>query len=761
MGVGWVMRLRNGLRGETAAAARRAARALVRRAGAALAIAVLGLATWMAAGGSGHAGARGEPGLAPLDTLSVPKPPNEGDFIASDTAAVKLGKAFFWDMQAGSDGRTACASCHYNAGADSRSRNQINPRGSAGFVVGGPNAKLEAKDFPFHRLSDPNDRASAVTSDTDNVSGSQGVLPSFFKGITLGAPADDQTFANTDPDFMTGSTPVRRSTGRNTPSVVNAVFNARNFWDGRAQGEFNGVNPFGPRDTAARVGKVAPDGTVQQVAVTVANSSLASQAVGPPGNPVEMSSDGRTLSDIGRKLLSLRPLREQIVSPHDSVLGADVASGGRGIKQSYSDLIKAAFKPEWWNSSQSLSAPNGRTYPLMEFNFSLFWGMAIQAYESTLVSDQTPADRFMRGESKALDASAQRGLNLFNGTAGCTSCHSGAAMTSASVNSIAVQGPTEMDKFGRFIDTGFMNIGVRPTATDPGIGGTDPFGNPLSVSRLAGQTPDAVQGAFKVPGLRNVALTAPYFHNGGELTLRQVLDFYSRGGSFTNSELHPDMEIRNLTDQQKNDIVAFLQALTDPRVRDQSAPFDHPELFVPSGAQTDLAGRLVTDAAGHAVDCFKRIPETGATGGSPLLQFPEFDRLPCDEPVDMTNPPAVPRPAPEPAPSGGGTGETSPAPVPDATPDPAAPVGVLAPQPASSALFGSRRTPVRCVVPSLVGRSLVEARRVIVSAGCRVGRVRIMRHGGGRGRLVVAAQFPGAQARGPAGMHVALGLRRR
>ena len=160
------------------------------------------------------------------------------------------------------------------------------------------------------------------------MSGSQGVFPSAFNGVTAGEPADDQTFATDDPRFKVGDTPVRRTTGRNTPSVINAVFNFRNFWDGRAQNEFNGVSPFGTRDTAARVGEVDASGGVDQVPVSITNASLASQAVGPPGNPVEMSSNGRTLSDIGRKLLSLRPLRTQIVSRSDSVLGSDVAPTG-------------------------------------------------------------------------------------------------------------------------------------------------------------------------------------------------------------------------------------------------------------------------------------------------------------------------------------------------------------------------------------------------------------------------------------------------
>jgi cytochrome c peroxidase len=750
----------------------------VRRAAIAVAIALAGLATWLAAGGAHQAGARGAPPLAPLDTLPVPSPPNAADFIRDDGAAVKLGKALFWDMQAGSDGRTACASCHFAAGADNRSRNQINPRGAGGFTMHGPNAQLTAADFPFHKLSDPNDRGSIVESDTDNVSGSQGVLPSAFDGITLGEPVDDQTFATSDPDFQVGGVPVRRSTGRNTPSVINAVFNFRNFWDGRAQNDFNGVNPFGSRDTAARVGKVDAGGAVAQVPVSLSNSSLASQAVGPPGNPVEMSADGRTLSDIGRKLLSLRPLRTQIVSPNDGVLGADVADSGRGLTDSYGDLVRAAFQPAWWNSTTSLTAPNGRAYPLMEFNFPLFWGLAIQAYEATLVSDQTPVDRFMKGDTGALSPAAARGMNVFQNQGECMECHNGPAMTSATAFNVAVEGETELDKAGRSTDTGFLNIGVRPTATDPGIGGLDPFGNPLSISRLGGSTPptDAVDGAFKVPGLRNVALTAPYFHNGGEMTLRQVVDFYSRRGSFDNAELSPDLQPLGLTDAQKDDLVAFLEALTDPRVRDQSAPFDHPELFVPLGEQADAAGAVTTDAAGRAVDCFRQVSATGAGGGAPLTPFPGFTGPPCDEPVDLHNPPPVPRAAPAPgADTAGGASDASSAsasaagatadapPAGAAPPAPAAvPPGVAAPALSGAA---ARRPAVvaavrtRCLVPSLRGRTLGQARRLLGRAHCRLGQVSRSRQRSRR--LVIGVQWPGAGARGRAGMHVMVRLRPR
>src|SRR5205085_4065580 len=138
-------------------------------------------------------------------------------------------------------------------------------------------------------------------------------------------------------------TNVRQVTGRNAPSAVNAVFSFRSFWDGRAQNVFNGVNPKGLGDPAARVGQVNASGGIDRVGVSIAGSALASQATGPPGSAVEMSADGRTLSDIGRKLLTLRPLGTQQVSRTDSLLGSLAAPSGRGLGTSYADLIREAF----------------------------------------------------------------------------------------------------------------------------------------------------------------------------------------------------------------------------------------------------------------------------------------------------------------------------------------------------------------------------------------------------------------------------------
>src|SRR3954453_16253345 len=197
-------------------------------------LAVLAFATLVALGAGGWRSADAKNvGMRPLSQLAVPASPELEQFVRDDTSLARLGKALFWDMQAGSDGRTACASCHYSGGADNRSRNQLNPRGGS-FNVGGPNSQLSAADFPIH---------------SDDVVGSQGVLPSTFKDIIDGDPLDGQVFAGLDTAFQVGGVNVRRTTGRNAPSAINAVFNFRQFWDGRAQNDFNGVNPFGSRDT--------------------------------------------------------------------------------------------------------------------------------------------------------------------------------------------------------------------------------------------------------------------------------------------------------------------------------------------------------------------------------------------------------------------------------------------------------------------------------------------------------------------------------
>lgn len=634
-----------------------------------------------------------------LKTVSVPRPSNLGEFVSNEQAAIRLGKALFWDTQVGSDGVTACATCHFHAGADNRTKNQLGPSLLRANVDGtsypdktfqspAPNHRFVAGDFPFHKLSNPDDRNSTVLWDTNDIASSQGVFSQKFVSILPGLPLD---IVVTTPDadgFRIGGVNVRRVEPRNTPTVINAAYYYRNFWDGRAQNDFNGVNVWGSRDANAYVYKRQPNGTMMRTTVSLPSSSLASQAVGPPLSSFEMSADGNSFQEIGDNLvgsildtlspalglkllrktakklvnLELRPLGQQRVAPDDSVLGALSRSPSNGISTTYEQLIKEAFRSEWWSSNQvvriesngtrtvytpllGLGGLLGEEYTQMQYNFSLFFGLAIQMYEATLIADDTPYDRFREGDLGAITEQAKEGVVLFSDTVRvrCINCHGGAELTDASVAKVTSLPLRRRE--GNIIDRGFNNIGVRPTFEDLGVGGEDPFtGKPLSTARLAalGQFFDptllppigpadivGIDGAFKVPGLRNVALTGPYFHNGGELTLRQVIEFYSRGGDFqpiTGREgpISP-ANTPNLTEVEKEALVAFLRSLTDERVRYERAPFDHPEIRVPDGhpgSETSVTNR----GDGNATDVFITIPAVGAAGGtSPLTGFLGFE----------------------------------------------------------------------------------------------------------------------------------------
>lgn len=149
---------------------------------------------------------------------------------------------------------------------------------------------------------------------------------------------------------------------------------------------------------------------------------------------------------------------------------------------------------------------------------------AIASFERTIVSNDAPFDRWIKGDEKAMSDSAKQGFALFEGKANCTACHQGF----------------------NFIDDGFHNIGLK--------------GN-QDAGRHAEVPVAVMMGAFKTPTLRDVALTAPYMHNGMYKTLAEVVAHYNRGGDVKDN-LDPNMKPLNLTDQEQKDIVEFLKALT-------------------------------------------------------------------------------------------------------------------------------------------------------------------------------------------------------
>jgi hypothetical protein len=118
------------------------------------------------------------------------------------------------------------------------------------------------------------------------------------------------------------------------------------------------VTPFGAADPRANV-LVDARGALAPESVRLDASSLASQAVGPPLNGIEMSFDGRAWIHLGRKMLSLAPLARQIVSSSDSVLGRFASVGtGLGAEISYDVLIRASFQPAYWKNPPC-SMPTG------------------------------------------------------------------------------------------------------------------------------------------------------------------------------------------------------------------------------------------------------------------------------------------------------------------------------------------------------------------------------------------------------------------
>ena len=585
---------------------------------------------------------QGPPGVPPqpnqlgsLKSVKIPQPTNLVKYVRDPKALVVLGKALYWDMQTGSDGRTACATCHFHAGADHRPQNQLSDP-LAAFTA---NLKLSSADFPFHLLANINDNRSEVLRNATTRAGSAGVFRRRFSDAATGGSSDDGFDLADAPSFSSGGLNVRQVTPRNTPSAINAVYYFRNFWDGRASNIFTGMTPFGESDTRANA-LVSSNGKLTAEKVHIDNSSLASQAVGPMMSTVEMAYDGRTWPMVGKRMLALRPLAIQSVAADDGVLGPFANTPGRGLVDpfTYLSLVQSAFQPEYWNSQQLVDgsgADLGKTAPASsanqftqsEFNFALFFGLAVQAYESTLIADDTPMDRFLEGSITALTSQEQAGLQLFRGRARCDTCHSGAETALGSYSDIARTGTV----VGRNnpIDAGFFRTGVTPVSEDIGNGGKDDFGTPfsLAIARNASAA-GSVNGTFKTPGIRNVEFTGPYFHNGGQATLEQVVDYYSRGGDAGGRGV--GIRTLNLSDSDRAALAAFMRAASDDRVRFERAPFDHPELCVPIGGVEAAPGVLQAQSDDRrftlsAMEKWAGVAAVGAKGNNVPLQT--FDEL--------------------------------------------------------------------------------------------------------------------------------------
>jgi hypothetical protein len=234
---------------------------------------------------------------------------------------------------------------------------------------------------------------------SNDVASSQGVFVRSSREPPR-AHSSDHFNLTGDTTFQQDGVQTRRVEPRNAPTMINSVFNFRNFWDGRATYLFNGVSPFGAMDTAARVYRTDATGVPQPVQVRIGNASLASLATGPALSDFEMSAIGRTWPEIGptpahsqtagtavgqwhgqRAGHRTRPLRSW---PQRSLPGHGAVGLPAGVVELEPRTVTIG----------------GRSYSQAEANFSLFFGLAIQMYGATLVSTTHHSTDSWRGRAR-------------------------------------------------------------------------------------------------------------------------------------------------------------------------------------------------------------------------------------------------------------------------------------------------------------------------------------------------------------------------
>ncbi|HET9625186.1 MAG TPA: cytochrome c peroxidase, partial [Kofleriaceae bacterium] len=390
-----------------------------------------------------------------------PVPPPIGGHIIDQAAAVRLGKAFFWDIQASGDGTIACGACHASWGSDARTFNVVNP--GLDNVFGSSGVTGTNQVFRPHNITD------------DDIIGAQGVALASFVSIN-----PDPTVAadNCDPleDAMFGF--ARQVNFRQAPMIWGAGFMRQLFWAGEASDQFNGATIWG----------FGPNGF--GISFThIDQAPLASQAVGPTGNFQEMTCLGRhqtgVSNSLAAKMLARQPLQHQHVSTTDSVLGSLARADAKGLwcgdqPCKYLDMITAAFGPEMAARTTSI--------------WTTIWGEAVEAYEQTLIPDKTPFDKFFSGNLLAMTPKQVLGLATFVGRGNCVTCHAGPMMSDATLAFYQKNGAINRDGG----DTGFHNIGMLNSDFDKGRGDLGPAGVAFSQS---GSPFDLY--AFKTPTLRN------------------------------------------------------------------------------------------------------------------------------------------------------------------------------------------------------------------------------------------------------------------
>lgn len=310
---------------------------------------------------------------------------------------------------------------------------------------------------------------------------------------------------------------------RHTPSLWNVAYQRWFFWDGRAD-------------------------------------SLWSQAAHPLEHPLEM---GSSRVRIARQIAQDATLR----AAYESLFGAlpDVADAARFPEDAAPDdgAVASSRRAKWL----AMNAADRDIVTEVIANV----GKALAAYQRKLLTGETPFDRFARGlregrtdQSPLLSESAQRGLKLFIGRGNCRSCHVGPAFTDHEFHTIFVP-PRDG---GEPSDAG-RHGGIPLLLADPlnarGPNSDDRDGPAAQRLRFLVNRPEN-WGLFRTPGLRNVARTAPYMHQGQFESLERVIEYYSTlEGAISVGHHAREMVLQplQLSVTERSDLVAFLESLSD------------------------------------------------------------------------------------------------------------------------------------------------------------------------------------------------------
>ena len=242
--------------------------------------------------------------------------------------------------------------------------------------------------------------------------------------------------------------------------------------------------------------------------------TLEEQAKGPIANPIEMSNTHDVCVKTIGDMPGYRVQFEKIFSD-----GPNIDNIARAVA-SFERAVVTGTSP--WDYYEQLR------------NFEKAYAADIEDLEALKEDDPDLYEEYMAlkkaSDENPIDESAKRGGELFfSDKAGCTACHVGANYT----------------------DEKYHNLGVGMDAAKPDVG------------RHSETKDEKDKGAFKTPTIRNVALTAPYMHDGSQKTLEEVVEWYDKGGH-PNPHLSDKIKKLNLTDQEKADLVAFMKALTGP-----------------------------------------------------------------------------------------------------------------------------------------------------------------------------------------------------